>query len=169
MDEMAKLGLKYRYARLAGEIEMLRAANLRIESEIDRLNKIHASNQARIEKLGVEVEAVGTASALVFRVDLTGTASRKTIPKAHDGSWGSTTRTILKQLRCAAGAPLTTLVLAEGLASELGLGNEVEMARLKKAAKYCLKRLAVRGVVIRVGKDFQKQRYTSWVIADFVG
>lgn len=169
MDEMAKFGLKYRYARLAGEIEMLKAANLRIESEINPLKHIHDSHQASIEKLGGEIEAVGTASALVFQVDLTGTASRKTIPKAHDGSWGSTTRAILKQLRCAAGSPMTTLVLAEGLASELGLGNEAEMARLKKAAKYCLKRLAVHGVVIRASKDFQKQRYTSWVIADFVG
>jgi hypothetical protein len=75
--EMAVYGLKYRYARIAGDIETINAENAKIEAQIESLRSRHERNVVQICALTVDLQTVESASALAFQVDLKGTAPRK--------------------------------------------------------------------------------------------
>ena len=168
-------GLTYQYARFAGQIEMLRIEERKLNRIIAAAEKIiarHTSalaeNEENVKAILAKMEAINKGAVTAFITDISQTKPRKTWPKAHFGSWGAMTRAILRHLAHADGCPLTTTDLAHALNVELNLNLDADgVADLKEAVRYRLKALRLRGSVRRISAARKFAEHSTWVIADF--
>lgn len=82
-------------------------------------------------------------------------------------SWGELTRTILRRLVEANGAPITTADLARSVDHTLGLKlDEAGLQKLQSSIRYRMKALRNRGLVWRASSGPSKGSFSTWVIAD---
>jgi 16S rRNA C1402 N4-methylase RsmH len=168
-EKMALYGLRHQRSRLAGQIESLQVINRKNQAKIYDLASRIGTNEAKMDALAAQIEALGGAARLAFNVELANPVSRRTVPKHHFTEWGGVTRELLRQLARANGGPQTTSQLAASINQALKLEMpDEDLLRLQEALRHSLKHLSKKGRVTRASAASTRGDYSTWVFADFV-
>lgn len=166
--KMAVMGLKYQYARLGGEQQILHDRERKLQKILDDANAQLIETKAELVSIQANRESVKQAAFVAFNVDISKTEPRRTWKKAHLSSWGNISRSILRRLKDAKGVPLTTAELAHNIDCTLGLRlDDAGLKKLQESIRYLLKSLRNRGAVMRVIDGHARGSFSTWVIGDF--
>ena len=161
-------GMTKLYARLAGNIQVLRHREQKLQSDVKRKTEHLDEIGQEILALSAKMDVLNKASISAFDTDISLTDPRKTWPKAHHASWGAVTREILRQLVLANGSPMTTHELARAInvAQKLCL-DEDSIKAMAERVRHRLKIFNKQGLAKRVSISTTPGEHSTWVIANF--
>jgi hypothetical protein len=166
---MGVQGLRYKWARLAGEAKQITKANQRLAAKVADLNKHIHANEARIADITAQITLLAEAAREGFGVELQAPDPRQTVPKHHFVAWGGIKRAILDELRRANGIPRTTRQLADAIDASHDMRLTCDqMTQLSTAIRYCMRRLHAKDLVARVESQRGIGSSSSWVLKAFV-
>lgn len=162
-------GLRYKWARLAGEAKQITKANQRLAAQVAGLNEHIQVNESRIAEITAQITALADAARDGFGIELQAPEPRQTIPKHHFTTWGGITRAILDELRGANGIPRTTRELADAIDASHSLRLTCDqMTQLSESIRYRIRDLHAKGLVARVHSQHGIGGSSTWVLKAFV-
>lgn len=148
---LGHFGLKHTRDRLAGDRRELIRRREKLQAKIATLAEGVAALDAELQAKADEIQAIDEALKTVFD-DQSSAEARQTFPKKHLLQWGGLARGVAAILREANGAILTTVEVADELASREGL--ELPTAQdargFRRAIRYQLCYLARTGRIERL-------------------
>ncbi|WP_148415398.1 hypothetical protein [Noviherbaspirillum massiliense] len=166
---MGVQGLRYKWARLAGEAKQITKANQRLAAKVASLNEHIQANESRIAEITAQITLLAEAARDGFGVAMQAPDPRQTIPKHHFTAWGGLQRAILDELRRANGIPRTTRQLADAIDASHGMRLTCDqMTQLSTSIRYRMRHLRAKDLVARVESQHGIGNASSWVLKVFV-
>lgn len=168
-QSMGVQGLRYKWARLAGEAKQITKANERLAAQVAGLNEHIQANESKIAEITAQITLLAEAARDGFGIELQAPDPRQTVPKHHFTAWGGITRAILDELRRANGVPRTTRELADAIDASHSLRLTCDqMTQLSESIRYRVRNLHAKGLVARVHSQHEIGDFSTGVLKAFV-